>query len=91
MNTARKLCSFLLLATAVYFAQPLYELTRAAQELGAGNLKARVTAAGFGFDETAVLSSAFNEMASRLDLSRAIVQIAGVRAGSDRVAQKRIA
>jgi len=48
-------------------AQPLYELTRAAQELGAGNLKARVTAAGFGFDETAVLSSAFNEMAARLE------------------------
>ena len=48
-------------------AQPLYELTRAAQELGAGNLKARVSAAGFGFDETAVLSSAFNEMAARLE------------------------
>jgi signal transduction histidine kinase len=48
-------------------ARPLYELTRAAQELGAGNLKARVAAAGFGFDETAVLSSAFNEMAARLE------------------------
>lgn len=48
-------------------AQPLYELTRAAQDLGAGNLKARVSAAGFGFDETAVLSSAFNEMAARLE------------------------
>jgi two-component system OmpR family sensor kinase len=48
-------------------AQPLYELTRAAQELGGGNLKARVSAAGFGFDETAVLSSAFNEMAARLE------------------------
>jgi two-component system, OmpR family, sensor kinase len=48
-------------------AQPLYELTRAAQDLGAGNLKARVAAAGFGFDETAVLSSAFNEMAARLE------------------------
>jgi signal transduction histidine kinase len=48
-------------------SRPLYELTRAAQELGAGNLKARVSAAGFGFDETAVLSSAFNEMASRLE------------------------
>ncbi|HEY6476964.1 MAG TPA: HAMP domain-containing sensor histidine kinase [Polyangia bacterium] len=48
-------------------SQPLYELTRAAQDLGAGNLKARVSAAGFGFDETAVLSSAFNEMASRLE------------------------
>lgn len=48
-------------------ARPLYELTRAAQELGAGNLKARVSASGFGFDETAVLSSAFNEMAARLE------------------------
>jgi signal transduction histidine kinase len=48
-------------------AQPLYELTRAAQEIGGGNLKARVSAAGFGFDETAVLSSAFNEMAARLE------------------------
>jgi signal transduction histidine kinase len=48
-------------------SRPLYELTRAAQELGEGNLKARVSAAGFGFDETAVLSSAFNEMASRLE------------------------
>jgi two-component system OmpR family sensor kinase len=48
-------------------AQPLYELTRAAQDIGAGNLKARVSAAGFGFDETAVLSSAFNDMAARLE------------------------
>ena len=48
-------------------ARPLYELTRAAQDLGAGNLKARVSAVGFGFDETAVLSSAFNEMAERLE------------------------
>ncbi|HXT97700.1 MAG TPA: HAMP domain-containing sensor histidine kinase [Polyangia bacterium] len=48
-------------------ARPLYEVTRAAQELGAGNLKARVSATGFGFDETAVLSSAFNEMAARLE------------------------
>jgi two-component system, OmpR family, sensor kinase len=52
-------------------SRPLYELTRAAQELGAGNLKARVSAAGFGFDETAVLSSAFNEMATRLERQRA--------------------
>jgi signal transduction histidine kinase len=48
-------------------AQPLYELTRAAQELGGGNLKARVSPAGYGFDETAVLSSAFNDMAARLE------------------------
>jgi signal transduction histidine kinase len=52
-------------------SRPLYELTRAAQDLGAGNLKARVSDAGFGFDETAVLSSAFNEMAARLERQRA--------------------
>jgi len=52
-------------------SRPLYELTRAAQELGEGNLKARVSSAGFGFDETAVLSSAFNEMATRLERQRA--------------------
>jgi signal transduction histidine kinase len=52
-------------------SRPLYELTRAAQDLGAGNLKARVSADGFGFDETAVLSSAFNEMATRLERQRA--------------------
>jgi signal transduction histidine kinase len=52
-------------------SRPLYELTRAAQDLGAGNLKARVSADGFGFDETAVLSSAFNDMATRLERQRA--------------------
>jgi signal transduction histidine kinase len=52
-------------------SRPLYELTRAAQDLGAGNLKARVSADGFGFDETAVLSSAFNEMATQLERQRA--------------------
>jgi signal transduction histidine kinase len=52
-------------------SRPLYELTRAAQDLGAGNLKARVSASGFGFDETAVLSSAFNDMAERLERQRA--------------------
>ncbi len=48
-------------------ARPLYELTRTAQDLGAGNLKARVSSEGFGVDELAVLSYAFNEMADRLE------------------------
>jgi two-component system, OmpR family, sensor kinase len=48
-------------------ARPLYELTRAAQDLGAGNLKARVSADNLKFDELAVLSYAFNEMATRLE------------------------
>jgi two-component system OmpR family sensor kinase len=48
-------------------ARPLYELTRAAQDLGAGNLKARVSSDSFGVDELAVLSYAFNEMADRLE------------------------
>jgi signal transduction histidine kinase len=48
-------------------ARPLYELTRAAQDLGAGNLKARVSAEDLGFDELAVLAFAFNEMATRLE------------------------
>lgn len=48
-------------------ARPLYQLTRAAQDLGAGNLKARVSAENLGFDELAVLAYAFNEMAARLE------------------------
>jgi two-component system OmpR family sensor kinase len=48
-------------------ARPLYQLTRAAQALGAGNLKARVSAENLGFDELAVLAYAFNEMATRLE------------------------
>ena len=52
-------------------ARPLYQLTRAAQELGEGNLKARVPADRFGFDELAVLSHAFNDMAGRLERQRA--------------------
>ncbi len=48
-------------------ARPLYQLTRAAQALGAGNLKARVSAENLGFDELAVLAYAFNEMAARLE------------------------
>jgi two-component system, OmpR family, sensor kinase len=48
-------------------ARPLYHLTRAAQDLGAGNLKVRVSAENLGFDELAVLAYAFNEMAGRLE------------------------
>jgi signal transduction histidine kinase len=48
-------------------ARPLYNLTRAAQDLGGGNLKARVAAEHLGFDELAVLSLAFNQMADRLE------------------------
>ena len=48
-------------------ARPLYHLTRAAQDLGAGNLKVRVSAENLGFDELAVLAYAFNEMAARLE------------------------
>ena len=48
-------------------ARPLYELTRAAQEIGQGNLAARAPLGGGGFDEIGVLSSAFNDMAARLE------------------------
>jgi two-component system OmpR family sensor kinase len=52
-------------------ASPLYHLTRAAEDLGGGNLKARVAVDGLGFDELAVLSHAFNDMAGRLERQRA--------------------
>ena len=48
-------------------SRPLYELTRAAQEIGSGNLAARAQLGGGGFDEIGVLSSAFNDMAARLE------------------------
>ena len=48
-------------------ARPLYDLTRAAQEIGRGNLSARAKLGGGGFDEIGVLSSAFNDMAARLE------------------------
>jgi signal transduction histidine kinase len=52
-------------------ARPLYQLTRAAQDLGGGNLKARVVTEEMGFDELGVLSHAFNDMAGRLERQRA--------------------
>jgi signal transduction histidine kinase len=48
-------------------SRPIYELTRAAQELGQGNLAARASLGHGGIDEIAVLSSAFNDMAVRLE------------------------
>jgi two-component system, OmpR family, sensor kinase len=46
-------------------------MTRAAQDLGSGNLKARVATDDLGFDELGVLSHAFNDMAARLERQRA--------------------
>jgi two-component system OmpR family sensor kinase len=48
-------------------SRPLYELTRAAQEIGQGNLAARATLARGSVDEIGVLSSSFNDMAVRLE------------------------
>jgi signal transduction histidine kinase len=48
-------------------AHPLYELTRVAQEIGSGNVGARVSMRHVGFDEIGVLSTAFNDMAARLE------------------------
>jgi signal transduction histidine kinase len=48
-------------------SRPVYELTRAAQELGQGNFAARASLGREGIDEIGVLSSAFNDMAVRLE------------------------
>ena len=48
-------------------SRPIYELTRAAQEIGQGNLAARASLGRGGIDEIGVLSSAFNDMAARLE------------------------
>jgi two-component system, OmpR family, sensor kinase len=48
-------------------SQPLYALTHAAREIGAGNLRARASLERIGFDEMAVLSQAFNDMAARVE------------------------
>src|SRR6185503_17133804 len=50
-------------------SRPLYELTRVAQEIGEGDFSARASLESIersGFDELAVLSRAFNDMAGRL-------------------------
>ena len=48
-------------------SRPIYELTRAAQEIGQGNLAARAPLSSGSIGEMAVLSSAFNDMAGRLE------------------------
>ena len=51
-------------------SRPLYELTRVAQAIGEGNFGARASLEWIecsGFDEMAVLSRAFNDMAGRLE------------------------
>ena len=48
-------------------SRPIYELTRAAQELGQGNLAARASLGHGSIDEMGVLSSAFNDMAVQLE------------------------
>ncbi len=48
-------------------SRPIYELTRAAEELGQGNLAARATLGPASVGEIGVLSTAFNEMAGRLE------------------------
>jgi two-component system OmpR family sensor kinase len=48
-------------------SRPVYELTRVAQEIGQGNLAARASLGAQGIGEIGVLSSAFNEMAGRLE------------------------
>lgn len=48
-------------------AQPLYELTQVAKEIGSGNLQARARLRKGGFDEIALLSTSVNDMASRIE------------------------
>ena len=48
-------------------SRPIYELTRVAQEIGQGNLAARASFGAQPVGEIGVLSSAFNDMAARLE------------------------
>jgi two-component system OmpR family sensor kinase len=48
-------------------SRPLYELTRVAQRIGSGQLAARASSGGPGFDEIDVLATTFNDMAARLE------------------------
>ena len=48
-------------------SRPIYELTRAVQEIGEGNLSARAPLGRGSIGEIGVLSSAFNDMAGRLE------------------------
>ena len=48
-------------------SRPIYALTRAAKEIGQGNMAARASLGGGAIGEIGVLSSAFNDMAARLE------------------------
>ena len=48
-------------------SRPIYALTRAAKEIGQGNMTARASLGGGAIGEIGVLSSAFNDMAARLE------------------------
>jgi signal transduction histidine kinase len=48
-------------------SRPVYELTRVAQQIGEGNLAARASLVHGSIGEIGVLSSAFNDMAARLE------------------------
>jgi signal transduction histidine kinase len=48
-------------------SRPIYELTRVAQDIGQGNLAARASLGHASIGEIGVLSTAFNDMASRLE------------------------
>jgi signal transduction histidine kinase len=48
-------------------SKPIYSLTRAAKEIGQGNMAARASLGRGAIGEIGVLSSAFNDMASRLE------------------------
>jgi signal transduction histidine kinase len=48
-------------------SRPLYELTRVAQRIGAGELAARASSGRPGFEEIKVLATTFNDMAARLE------------------------
>ena len=52
---------------ARHIAQPLYELMRVAQEIGAGHLKARARVPVWRIGEIAVLAQAINDMAERIE------------------------
>jgi two-component system OmpR family sensor kinase len=48
-------------------AQPLYELVRVAQEIGAGRLKTRARVPRWRYGEVAILAQAINDMAGRIE------------------------
>jgi two-component system OmpR family sensor kinase len=52
---------------ARHIAQPLYELVRVAQEIGAGRLQARARLPAWRIGEISVLAGAINDMAERIE------------------------